>query len=56
MAINGRNLFNSRIGRERVLGEDYTVDAEYVWLGRRVSATLTYRFNRTKQDRDRMPD
>lgn len=56
IAVNARNVFNSRIHSERAEGADYIIDGEYVWSGRRVSATFTYRFNRTKQDRDRMPD
>ena len=56
LALNVRNLFDSRNNPGTIIGENYTDDTEYVWSGRRVSATFTYRFNRTKQERDRMPD
>jgi len=56
LTMNVNNVFNSRDNKQIIQGENYTVNQSAIWSGRRVSATLTYRFNRKKSDRDRMPD
>ncbi|MCJ8271156.1 MAG: outer membrane beta-barrel family protein, partial [Psychrosphaera sp.] len=56
LTMNVNNVFNSRDNKRFIQGENYTVNQSTIWSGRRVSATLTYRFNRKKSDRDRMPD
>lgn len=56
LTVNVNNVFNSRDNKQVIQGENYTVNQSAIWSGRRISATLTYRFNRKKSDRDRMPD
>ncbi len=55
LAINFRNILDSRIERQIITGENYLLESEGKRMGRRVSATFTYRFNRKKNERDRMP-
>ena len=55
LALNFRNILDSRIERQIVTGENYLLESEGKRMGRRVSATFTYRFNRKKNERDRMP-
>ncbi len=50
------NVFDSRIARGKVTGSDYTLDYNFRNIGPRVSATFTYRLNRKKSDKDRLPD
>ncbi|NNC84117.1 MAG: TonB-dependent receptor [Flavobacteriales bacterium] len=56
IAFNFRNIMDSRTNPELVIGDDYTLDRVFVWSGRRAMITATYRFNRKKSDRDRLPD
>ncbi|MFL1895235.1 TonB-dependent receptor domain-containing protein [Aquimarina sp. 2-A2] len=56
LTVNAYNLFNSRITKQSITGEDYSLDIVQNTAQRRLSATLTYRFNRTKKDKDRLPD
>lgn len=50
------NIFDSRISKGSVRGDDYTLDYNFRSPGPRVYATFTYRLNRKKSDRDRLPD
>lgn len=50
------NIFDSRISKGFVKGDDYTLDYNFRSPGPRVYATFTYRLNRKKSDRDRLPD
>ena len=50
------NIFDSRIFKGTVRGGDYNLDYYYRNAGPRVYATITYRLNRKKTDRDRLPD
>lgn len=50
------NIFDSRITKGLVRGNDYTLDYNFRNAGPRVYATFTYRLNRKKSDRDRLPD
>ncbi len=54
--INLQNIFDSRIRKQLITGEDYEIERNQKFSGRRISVTLTYRFNRSKKDRDRLPD
>jgi len=56
LTMNVNNVFNSRDNKRFIQGENYTVNQSNIWSGRRISATLTYRFNRKKSDKDRIPD
>ena len=56
ITFNVNNIFDSRIRRQTISGTDYTIIQYTKWSGRRYSMTLTYRFNRKKSDRDRLPD
>ena len=56
ITANIRNVFDSRIRKQLVTGEDYTIFRDSKFIGRRFGVTLTYRFNRSKKDRDRLPD
>lgn len=50
------NIFDSRISRDFIRGNNYTIDGERRFSGTRASLTFTYKFNRKKTDRDRLPD
>lgn len=50
------NIFDSRISRDFITGNNYTIDGERRFTGTRVSLTFTYKFNRKKTDRDRLPE
>ncbi len=50
------NIFDSRISRDYIRGNNYTIDGERRFTGTRASLTFTYKFNRKKTDRDRLPD
>lgn len=50
------NIFNSRISKDYISGKNYTIDGERRFSGTRASLTFTYKFNRKKTDRDRLPD
>ena len=50
------NIFDSRIIRDYITGKNYTIDAERRFTGTRASLTFTYKFNRKKTDRDRLPE
>jgi outer membrane receptor protein involved in Fe transport len=50
------NVFDSRISQGIVTGRDYTLDYNFRNSLPRFSATFTYRFNRKKTDKDRLPD
>lgn len=55
LALNFRNLLDSRV-RERIIHEsNYELASTNKRIGRRFSATFTYRLNRKKNQRDRMP-
>lgn len=54
LSFNFRNILDSRITQEIVTGENFLVELENKRIGRRISATFTYRFNRKKNERDRM--
>lgn len=56
LTLNANNIFDSRINKSTVTGQNYNLVSSTTRSGRRVSATLTYRFNRKKSDRDRLPD
>lgn len=56
ITINAINIFDSRINREIVTGPGYNLESSRKRIGTRVAATFTYRFNRKKSERDRMPD
>lgn len=50
------NIFDSRVSKGIVTGDDYHLDYYFRNVGPRVNATFTYRFNRKKTDRERLPD
>jgi outer membrane receptor protein involved in Fe transport len=50
------NIFDSRISKDFIRGNDYTIDTERRFTGTRASVTFTYKFNRKKNDRDRLPE
>lgn len=54
--LNMNNILDSRVRRQLISGENYTTDSYDRPIGRFTSVTFTYRFNRTKKDRDRLPD
>lgn len=54
--LSANNLFNSRENRMFINGENYSLQVFRNSSFRRITATLIYRFNRTKKDRDRLPD
>lgn len=55
IALNVRNILDSRIQAEIVTGENYRLESTSKHFGRRISATFTYRFNRKKNERERRP-
>lgn len=50
------NVFDSRIAKGSVTGTDYELNYYFRNVGPRVYASFTYRLNRKKSDRDRLPD
>ena len=54
IALNFRNILDSRIQNEIITGENFRLESAGKRIGRRISATFTYRFNRKKNERDRM--
>ena len=50
------NVFDSRISQGVVTGTDYTLDYNFKNARPRIYATFTYRFNRKKSDKDRLPE
>ncbi|MCL9806875.1 TonB-dependent receptor [Flavobacterium amniphilum] len=50
------NIFDSRISKDFISGNNYTIDGERRFTGTRASVTFTYKFNRKKTDRDRLPE
>ena len=54
--LNMNNILDSRVNRQLITGENYTTNSYNRPIGRFTSVTFTYRFNRTKKDRDRLPD
>lgn len=56
ITLKADNIFDSLISRGMVNGTDYNLDYNIRYNTPRVYATFTYRFNRKKSDRDRLPD
>jgi len=56
LTVNANNLFNSRETRRFINGDNYALQVNSNTSQRRISATFIYRFNRSKKDRDRLPD
>ncbi|MBL4642369.1 MAG: TonB-dependent receptor family protein, partial [Flavobacteriaceae bacterium] len=56
LTLNANNLFNSRETRRFINGDNYALQVNSNTSQRRISATFIYRFNRSKKDRDRLPD
>lgn len=56
ITLKADNIFDSRISKGLVRGNDYTLDYNFRSVGPRVYATFTYRLNRKKSDRDRLPE
>lgn len=53
MAFN--NVFNSLIEKQTLNGKTYRLESKNYGIGRVVNATATYRFNRKKDQKDRLP-
>jgi len=56
LTLNANNLFNSRETKRFINGDKYALQVNSNNSQRRISATFIYRFNRSKKDRDRLPD
>lgn len=56
LTLNMNNILDSRETRQLITGENYTATIYNRPIGRFTSVTFMYRFNRTKKDRDRLPD
>lgn len=56
LTLRADNVFNSRVYKGLVSGDDYSSSFSSKNIGPRVSATFTYRFNRKKNERERQPD
>ena len=56
ITLNMNNILDSRENKQLITGENYTATRYNRPIGRFTSVTFTYRFNRTKKDRDRLPD
>ncbi|WP_299160036.1 outer membrane beta-barrel family protein [uncultured Tenacibaculum sp.] len=56
VTLNMNNILDSRVSKQLITGENYTTNSYNRPIGRFTSVTFTYRFNRTKKDRDRLPD
>ncbi|WP_293305288.1 outer membrane beta-barrel family protein [Pedobacter sp. UBA5917] len=49
------NLFDSQVVKQQFITPDYQFESEYKFVGRLTKLTLTYRFNRDKTQKDRLP-
>ncbi len=56
VTVNVQNIFDSLVQEQFIVGENYDIVNSQKFSGRRFSVTFTYRFNRSKKDRDRLPD
>lgn len=56
ITLKADNLLNSRINKGVASGSDYTLVYNMRNIGPRVYATFTYRLNRKKNEKDRLPD
>ena len=56
LTFRGDNIFDSRNDRTTVAGTNYTMYAERRFSGPRATLTFVYKFNRKKNDKDRLPD
>lgn len=56
ITLNMNNIFDSRVRKQLITGSNYTAYRYERPIGRFSSLTFIYRFNRTKRDRDRLPD
>lgn len=50
------NVFDSMVDKELTNTDTYRLESESRRFGRLVSATVVYRFNRKKEDKDRLPE
>ncbi|WP_264537674.1 TonB-dependent receptor domain-containing protein [Flavobacterium sp. N1736] len=56
VTLNINNLFNSQITKTKTVTEDYYLESELKSQGRYLNLTVIYRFNRKKNEADRLPD
>ncbi|WP_264523756.1 outer membrane beta-barrel family protein [Flavobacterium sp. N502536] len=56
VTLNVNNLFNSQITKQVVSAPLYYLESEFRAQGRYIRLTLIYRFNRKKNEADRLPD
>ncbi|MEN2403113.1 TonB-dependent receptor [Flavobacterium sp. MC2016-06] len=56
VTLNVNNLFNSQITREKTTTDDYYLDSEFKSQGRYINLNVIYRFNRKKNEADRLPE
>ncbi|GIQ61163.1 TonB-dependent receptor [Flavobacterium collinsii] len=56
VTLNVNNLFNSQITKQVVNAPLYYLESEFRAQGRYVRLTVIYRFNRKKNEADRLPD
>lgn len=54
--LSANNIFDSFIEKQLFTTANYRRETTFRPVGRSVQATLTYRFNRTKNEKDRLPD
>lgn len=56
MTLNVNNLFNSQITKQETTTQFYHIESEFKSQGRYITFTVIYRFNRKKDQADRLPD
>lgn len=56
VTLNINNLFNSQITKEETTTESYHIESELKGQGRYINLNVIYRFNRKKNEADRLPD
>lgn len=56
VTLNVNNLFNSQITKQVVNAPLYDLESEFKAQGRYIRLTVVYRFNRKKNEADRLPD
>ncbi len=54
LSIN--NLFDSQVRKQVIHTDTYDIESSSRWVGRQVNASFIYRFNRSKEEQDRLPD
>lgn len=56
LTLRGDNIFDSRIDRTTIIGNNYITYTERRFSSPKIGLTFVYKFNRKKNDKDRLPE